>query len=61
MEKYNKLVYALLGAVAVSIGAIYIALDDNVITTKEWVNVLSTFLVPITVYFAPKNKNEEIK
>lgn len=57
MEKYNKFIYAGLMALAVAVGSVYLALDDNVISTKEWVNVLATFLVPITVYFAPKNKS----
>ena len=59
MYKYNKLIYALLVSIGVAITVLYTALDDDVISGKEWVNILSTFLIPITVYFAPKNKEDK--
>lgn len=59
MEQYNKLIYAFISALVVALGAIYVALTDNIISAQEWISIISTFLVPMAVYFAPKNN--EIK
>lgn len=59
MSAYNKFIVAIVVAVLIAaLTAAASALDDNVITTQEWVTIALAALGALAVYLVPNKKKD---